>query len=197
MPSGYTSSIYEGENPTFKEFALKAARGMGAFIHQRDESLETGIRMREVDKHYPERLSKARVGLIKAQQMSTEDARIGAAREFQEERDHAYKNNERAARLEHDYRAMLMEVHEWHPPTPEHIGFKQFMVDQLTDSLNFDVHFIDEDAITQKSPEEYKADQIQRAERELKWATESYELEVKNTNGSNQWASDLIESLNG
>lgn len=43
MPTGYTSIIDDNENVTFKEYALRCARGFGALMHLRDESLDKEI----------------------------------------------------------------------------------------------------------------------------------------------------------
>lgn len=52
MPSGYTSDIYHGKDVTFKEFALKCARNFGALMHMRDESLDTPIRLKNLEDSY-------------------------------------------------------------------------------------------------------------------------------------------------
>ena len=41
MPTGYTAIIEEKPDLTFREFALKCARGMGACIMQRDEGMDS------------------------------------------------------------------------------------------------------------------------------------------------------------
>ena len=37
MPTGYTADIYEGNDVSFRDFALKCARAFGACIEQRDD----------------------------------------------------------------------------------------------------------------------------------------------------------------
>lgn len=52
MPSSYTSDIYCGKDVTLKDFALKCARNFGALTHMRDESLDTPIRLKNLEDSY-------------------------------------------------------------------------------------------------------------------------------------------------
>ncbi|MBS3155164.1 hypothetical protein J4404_01555, partial [Candidatus Woesearchaeota archaeon] len=73
MPTGYTYIIGE-KDITFKEFALRCARGFGALVEMRDDSLEARI----PNKFYPcsyhkEQIGEAQKQLDRVQNMSLKE----------------------------------------------------------------------------------------------------------------------------
>ena len=59
-------------------------------------------------------------------------------REYAEEENKIKEAIERNNDLEAKYRKMLVQVEGWQLPTPGHQNFKEFMVDQIKESIEFD-----------------------------------------------------------
>ena len=51
-----------------------------------------------------------------------------------------HKNVEKSAAIKTRYDAMESQVLAWEPPTPDHQGLKNFMLNQIVDSRKFDAY---------------------------------------------------------
>ena len=134
MPTGYTSDIKKGIS--FKTFALDCARAFGACIDMRDESKDTPIP--EAFKpftHCEERAKDIKEEIELLEIMDIKTATIKAKEEYKKEteRYRLYIND--ACELRTKYVAMLSKVDKWQPPTAEHDGLKDFMKEQIEQSM--------------------------------------------------------------
>lgn len=195
MPTGYTSKLYEGEDQTFPEFALACARAFGALILMRDDPPDAEIPDEFTPSTYHvDRLAEAEARL--AEVKGWDDARAerehrAAAQAFaQRDADERAKADARTAR----YEAMLAQVEEWSPPTTEHVGMKDFMRDQLTESIRFDSYSGPYGSVP-PTPEAYRADEIARAERDIRYHTKEHAKEVQRAAERSAWVAALRGSL--
>ena len=141
MPTGYTAPIYEGEEMTFEQFALRCARSFGALVSMRDEPIDAPIPDEfKVDAYYQKDYEEAKAAYENFIQNPPTDEELekSYARYVQKETDRAQKANEERALGRKRYEAMLTKVLKWEPPTPEHVNLKDFMIGQLKDSIDFD-----------------------------------------------------------
>lgn len=138
MPTGYTAPVADGKITELKDFAATCAREFMPFIHQRDEH-DSPLRMPEpLENSYYER--------------SLEEAKDEQAEwlSFTEEEKYAHwsdyfnrtekRNNEAIAeknRVEVRYRDMLAQVQSIDAPGNVQ-SFKDFLIDQLKESIDFD-----------------------------------------------------------
>lgn len=137
MPTGYTYAVAEGKMIEFSDFALSCARAFGALITMREEP--TGADIPEEftpdTKYHDEHIANdmKRMGQVQDMTLAEADtaalevhrAALASRAKYLADRD------AEAGRLN----AMLAKVRAWHPPTPDHVEMKKFMVDQLTISL--------------------------------------------------------------
>jgi hypothetical protein len=97
------------------------------------------------------------------------------------------------------YSAMLAKVATWVPPTPDHAGLKEFMVNQLAESIDFDCgSTYNEDAIEDAlNADEFHFwnEAVETAKRHIEYHTKGLSEEVERINGRNQWRLDLIKSV--
>jgi hypothetical protein len=196
MPTGYTARIAEGQ--TFEEFASTCARAFGALVTMRDEPMSAEL-PDEVpgDRGYAEGRARAAAAALAEfdartdEQHAADMARDRALLDESAERVRADKRRQRAA-----YEAMLARVGAWHPPTPEHVGLKTFMHEQIAESIRFDCS---EDYVTGAGPEvplsEWVASQRDRLVREVTRCHEHASEEAKRTAERNAWIKALKESL--
>jgi len=194
MPTGYTLDLYDGKDITFEEFALRCARAFGALISMRDEPIDAPIpeRFEPSDYHLKE-LEKAKKRLKEIKKWDEETAEQEAVRAYQEalkKREEFVKKNNLIRKR---YEDMLSKVQKWKPPTIEHVNLKQFMIQQLVESIEYDC-FIPE--MPQRlSGEEYKEQQIKKALSDIDYHEREYAEEVNRVYERNRWLLSLRESL--
>lgn len=199
MPTGYTSDIYHGKDVSFKDFVLTCARSRGALIHMRDEPLDSQIRKRDTSDSY-------HLKEIKKLNAAIEDfTNNPPTREMLEKEYHKKVNslleedrihNEQIKKLKDRYEKMLIDVKNWNPPTSEFHGLKQFMIEQLTTSIDGDCyewnsleHF--------PSMSDWVNDRLSNNDliEELEYHLSEYNKECKSAENANAWIDTLIASL--
>jgi len=196
MPTGYTQDIKDGI--AFSQFALGCARAFGACITMRDEPSggdKIPEELQPSDYHF-KALAEARETLATLESMTTMECGFKAAAE------HKNAEFQRLARikelddLRQKYEEMLVCAQAWTPPTAEHYPLKEFMVNQITESIKWDC-----DASFYQAPatvlsgadwlESAKAKAIEDiGYHKKKWAEEVQRTEQRNT-----WVRQLRESL--
>ena len=194
MPTGYTLDLFDGKDVTFEEFVLKCARAFGALIDMRDEPMDAPIPERlEPSDHHLKELEKAKRRLKEIRKWNEEKAEQEAERAYREalkEREEFIKKNKLIRKR---YEDMLSKVQKWKPPTIEHVNLKQFMIQQLVESIEYDC-FIPE--MPQRlSGEEYKEQQIKKALSDIDYHEREYAEEVNRVYERNKWLLSLRESL--
>lgn len=196
MPTGYTYPIHDGENISFTDFALLCSRAMSAAIMQRDEPLSVPIKGEYVvDSYYYENVGKAQAAVEAAENLGLIDAEIAAAERFEQAVARYEESKEKVVALEARYQAMLDQVKDWEPPTEEHVGLKDFMIEQLQGSIDFDCNTSYLSEPERMDGDKYKAQELKYAEDHLKYAKESLANAIELTRGRNKWVADLKESL--
>lgn len=189
MPTGYTAKLIEN-GQSFNEFVMLCARNFGACITMRDEPL--GAEIPEKFDYNDKRLKKNKAKLQKLKSMSDEEKfeygnklksdRISSLREI------IQKCEEENKRIDD----MLRQVKSWVPPTEDHYGLKNFMVQQLNVSRN-EPHFYKKELVEaeKKSEMQYYTDDLEL----IKYHTAESQKESTRTNGRNVWIKRLRESL--
>lgn len=147
MPSGYTAKIYEGKPQTTKEFLTHIARGMGAYIMQRDESMDEPPKARQVPPWYQEWVDESVERIRELTSMSDE----GKQAAFENAKAEAQKSYEdsvvqyEAMKARYDDAIAKVEALDWPTDEPGVVGefftgYKKFVMEQLNESREFDCH---------------------------------------------------------
>lgn len=193
MPTGYTVAFTE-RDVTFREYALTCARAFGACIMQREESLSEPPKHREVSEYYQESIDHDMREIARFLSLSREQqiAEMDAAAE----EDRRYRREARAAALalEVRLRATLGQVSAWQPPTPAHEKYKEFMIEQINSTLEFDCaprDYRDPEKVTATSPEEHLA----KLKSNLDYSIRSRDEERERCRAANAWIDALYASL--
>lgn len=197
MPTGYTAILGERDDVTFREFCLRCARAMGACIMQRDDPLDQLPLVDEVPSDYHEKaLSTAREQLALYENMTLEQAQIEQLRILNKRRGEQNEVNSDRKVLGDRYRGMLAQVKAWEPPTSNHQGFKNFMLDQLRESIKFDCGSAgdshEEEPI---SPAKWLQSEQSKAQNNCDYHIKHEREERERIAGRNRWKRDLIASL--
>ena len=194
MPSGYTSDIADGKDVSFNDFALKCARAFGACIEQRDDNANDKPKLIErnnEDNYHLEELEKAKMWKSPTKE------------EFDDyvTKQSAYYNEQidKRNKLKIRYQQMLDKANAWNPPTKGHTGLKQFMIDQLSESLKNDCkpdYYESElSKIESYTYEDVVSDMRDSNKRDIEYHTEQLKKDNKRVEGCNEWISALYKSL--
>lgn len=192
MATGYTYNIKDGIS--FEKFVMQCARAFGACIDMRDEPLGKEIPDKfPTSSYHLNALNEAKLELDRFEETQTEEWEKKAI-EYNEARLQEY--NERVAenkRVKESYEFMLEKVRAWNPPTTEHQGLKDFMIQQITASIKWYIYEPEkEEEVTGQRLKEIKYDCITH---DIKYHTREHEKEVERTSGRNEWIEQLRESL--
>lgn len=200
MPTSYTAPLYEGEDITFEQFALRAARAMGPTILLRDSPIDVEPTEQNVlGSDYEEtRLTELLAERERYREMGDEEA----ADDWQESFVAAtrYLADFRAKResLRERYDEMVERVEAWTPPTDDHVALKDFMLSQLRESIEFDTGGSYEPELpTPVTGAEHRAAKIDRLDREVERARASVAESAERNQWRQKWVRDLRESLSG
>lgn len=199
MPTGYTAAIYEEKDVEFRDFALKCARAFGPLWGLRDTPNAAIPESFDVPDYYLARVEKAEKELVAARNLSLEDAARQAKDLYDERIEHARAGIERAERIRRNYEDMLAQVEAWVPPTEEHQELKNFMKEQLVDSIKADTDtsyytkVLENSSI--ESAEEYKDMSIKIAEDSVVTYKRVLEEQIELAKFQNSWVSGLLDSL--
>jgi hypothetical protein len=198
MPTGYTAPIADGM--TFEQFALGCARAFGALVTMRDEPNDAPIPERfEPSDYHQKKLQETQAELDRINAMSavelTECAFADHRAEVQTCNDYIAKE----AALLGKYEAMLAKVNAWAPPTSDHVGMKDFMVEQITSSIKFDCGSTywhkQIAALGDPTPDAWKSKRIAKLQRDLAYHEDEHRKEVERAHMRTQWIKALRDSL--
>ena len=199
MPTGYTADIYEGKDVTFEDFAMNCSRAFGALISLRDEPNASITDEFKVDKYCYNAVEEAKSKLAKVEALTLNEAAERASKDYTETIKSYESAIERSKNIVKKYNDMLQKVNDWEPPTSEHFGLKQFMVEQLESSIEADsmLNYYENALanLTALSAEEYKEKEIENAKVSLKYAEENLARELETTKSRTEWVTALRNSL--
>lgn len=192
MPTGYTAAIADGIN--FQQFVLQCARAFGALIEMRDEPMDAKIpdHFEESDYHRSAiELGERRLAELQA--MTQQQAEEASLRAYLDANESAKKRQHEIDDLRNKYNAMLVQVVKWEPPTSEHAGLKDFMLEQIRNSIKFDCHTVE--VPIKKDGATWLRSMIECEKRSIDYHRKEAQNEAKRTQERNAWVKSLRESL--
>ena len=194
MPTGYTADLVE-KGQTFREFALTCARAFGACIMQRDDPLNQPPQRQEPSDYHIKEIAKAKSLLSELSAMDAEQ-RFAYGEALRNEAVAAAESYQQKE-LEQDKRLAEMTAHvnAWTPPTADHVGLKDFMLDQIKISRkgNWYAKYVKE--AVEKAPADYFAEALDNAKRDIEYHTKEHAEEVSRNDERNEWIEKLYSSL--
>lgn len=147
-------------------------------------------------------LEKAYKRLAKAKSLSRKETDAASRKEHARLVKHDKEYIAEAAVTRTNYEAMLERVYAWEPPTEEHVGLKKFMVEQLATSIEFDCggdywenHLAKLVKDGPLSGDAWKAQEIEKANRDIEYHTEEMTKDKKRHETNTAWIQALIKSL--
>ena len=191
MPTGYTTDIYNGKDVSFRDFALTCARQFGACIMQRDDPADEKPKIMPEESYHTEKLKN--LGEFKK---PTEAEFESYVKETIADYEKSIKEKNE---LKKRYSDILEEAKNWQPPTKEHERLKAFMIEQLTESKQWDCggSFFESElaSLSAMTYEDYAAEKLTEHNRSIEYHKEYEAKDLNNVKQRNKWITDLYNSL--
>lgn len=196
MPTGYTSYIEDGKINNAKDFIMLCARAFGATIMMRDESLDAPIPEFKPSTYHLEQLEKAKQRLEEFKNMTNEQLQQEIDDNYNKEMEYRKQAIKEKLELKEKYLNVLNDIYAWKEPTPEHRKLKEFAIDQIKDSMQWDcsTEYYEQEYI-KPTLEESRKLQIETALKDIKYYTKQNQEEIERTNERNLWVKQLRESF--
>lgn len=191
MPTSYTSVLADG-CVTFEQFASRCARN---FVSYRDDPLGLALPDKiEADAYYLATLREAMCTHDALMNLPKREHAARARAEYVEQTNRAADWVSEKVRLLATYEGMLRHIDAWEPPTADHAGLKEFMRQQVTESIRFDCDTLNwmPKKLTGK---QWYAKAMQEAEKHLEDAAQRYVDAQSRARANTVWVEQLRESL--
>jgi len=196
MPTGYTAAIADGIS--FNDFIMKCARAMGACIMMRDESVDAEIPQKfEPSDYHKKALETTSLELKSLDGMTKKKATELAGQDYKKEVADIQKAIEKKNELKIKYKVMLIQIRGWNPPTPDHVGLKDFMIQQIESSIDYDCDntFWLKRKPVLLSPQEWIGKKRTALLKNLDYHNEQNLQEIERTESRTAWVKALRKSL--
>jgi hypothetical protein len=192
MPTGYTSRIKDGI--TFEQFIMSCARAFGALVTMRDDSSDAVIPDKfEPSDYYIKGLKKANAELSKFKALNEDDYKLNANVEYVESLNEYERSKKEHIDLYNAYDSMLIQVESWNPPSNDHVELKNFMIQQIRDSIKFDCYEIDIPVL--KTGVQWANERLKSILWDINYHTEYNREEIQRVDDRNKWIRQLRESI--
>lgn len=195
MPTGYTAAVADGTITTLKDFAEACFRGMGVCVTMRDEPSDVPVpESFQVSTYHADKVAnykKQLVGFVTTPEHELREYYAAAVKKETEQLDIQVKQNTSIYKRYSDMRDLVYKLKPENAPAGLDLhGFKEFMLDQLKTSINFDVSTV---GAERELPEYmlqfdtwYAHMLIELAEK-IRHHRECHDKEVKKTHERNEW----------
>jgi hypothetical protein len=204
MPTGYTAGIIDGKITTFEQFATQCSRAFGATIHMRDNPLDSPYEPRTPSQYYVNSLQSQREKLEETKTMTDEaivqdfETLLKDSLEYHERELEKTKVN--LGRLN----SIMEAAKSWVPPTEDHEGVRDYMIDQLEITIKADgdpSYHVNKIVQAKKELEEgidpkvYREEKIKEIEDRISYYEGEVQKELERCKQSNDWMDKFLESI--
>lgn len=200
MPSYYTADINEGKDISFQEFALKCARAYGAFVHMRDEPLNTTLSRPTLSDYHTNEIKNIENEFALFLKSSTEQRKKMFEIEMEKEEAYYLREIEKEKQIKNKYLTLINDVKAYKPQSTELKEFKNFMFDQLIDGMKYDCS--NEDwynksiqSLKEETFETWEEERMNLYNSKLGYQKEALKKEKKSIDLANKWIDELYKSL--
>ncbi len=204
MPTGYTAGIIDGKITTFEQFATQCSRAFGATIHMRDNPLDSPYEPRTPSEYYVNSLQSQREKLEEMKTMTDE----AIVQDFVNLLNDSLKYHERELEKTKVNLGRLNSIMEsaksWVPPTEDHEGVRDYMIDQLEITIKADgdpSYHVNKIVQAKKELEEgidpkvYREEKIKEIEDRISYYGAEVQKELERCKQSNDWMDKFLESI--
>lgn len=198
MSTGYTASVSDGTVTELPEFAMQCARAFGALVMMRDMPLSAPVpdRFEASTSYHDGVLAAARKRLDELDALSADEI-AAAATIAQAERERSHESYLADKRIRKGrYEAMIEKVRDWTQPTPDHEPLRDFMIEQVNQSIDFDCSVGPwSNKPETLTPAAWLGAEVEKAQRDIAYHEKARAEEIERTESRNKWLADLRASL--
>lgn len=196
MPTGYTHKLMES-GQTFPDFVMSCARAFGALIEARDAPSDAPIPEKFEPSNYSVKaLAKAERDLSRLSRMNANQRLAFGHRAKRKAVATRKKWAEQHRKEDERLEAMERAVKAWTPPSPDHVGLRDFMLEQIKISKNGADYWTGLTAQQEaKEPMQFFTDALAEAARRIGYYREEIAKEKERVDGRNRWVKQLRASL--
>ena len=204
MPTGYTAGIIDGEITTFEQFATQCSRAFGATIHMRDNPLDSPYEPRTPSEYYVNSLQSQREKLEETKTM-TDEAIVQDFETLLKDSLEYYERELEKTKVNLGRLNSIMEsAKSWVPPTEDHEGVRDYMIDQLEITIKADgdpSYHVNKIVQAKKELEEgidpkvYREEKIKEIEDRISYYEGEVQKELERCKQSNDWMDKFLESI--
>jgi hypothetical protein len=194
MPTGYTAVIEERDDVTFEEFTMRCARAFGACISMKEDSLNAEIPKELVPSDYHIK-EVERIESERQKMFTTEEAEAHAQADYEKQKEFADSYLKKEKWNAAKYKKLLAKVRAWEPPTPDHVGLKEFMIDQIRISMPKEPYGEYLTKPTKLTGVQWLENRNIQLRKGLEYHKKKYAEECERTAGRNLWLKQLRKSL--
>ena len=197
MATGCTYKVRNGEVSSFKDFAMQCSRAMGVAIHMRDESSDAPLRHQVVGTHHDDKMKELGAEITRISSLSADQRQAEADALAIETASRKESRQREAVEGDRRYRMMLAFVNDWAPPTAEHAGFKEFMTNQLQQSIDWDAPTGEAGAaaVSREDGETWYWRRLGELAKEVSYHKKALLEEQQRVASANAWIDALVASL--
>lgn len=177
---------------------MNCARAFGACVELREEP-GGGERIPEsfeASDYHAKAVEQARSELAALDHMTPDQCERSAAKAYDDAEMNRVMRLKELADKKAAYEAMLAKVHEWVPPTDEHTGLRDFMAQQIIESIRFDCggdHYAK--PTVRMSGADWAAHRRASLTRDVEYHAKHYAEDVEQAQGRTEWVKALRASL--
>lgn len=195
MPTGYTAKVEDGTVTELRDYMLICARAFGALISMRDDPMDAPIpeKLEPSTDYYDEQIAALTKEISRLSAMTADEA-LTASLAANDETRRLHREYEAADQLRLDrHLAMAEKVKAWEPPSPEHVEYKAFMLQQLEVSSRW--LGTKRELPPMPIGEQWRHERLADLAENLARAHKSRAEEIERTAGRQKWLDDLRGAL--
>ncbi len=199
MPTGYTAKLMEN-GQSFNDFIMNCARAMGACITMRDDSSDAEIPNEFKPSKYAAKSVKKDQKKLDALLAIKDKGKVAYALNVLNGKiDHYEKYKKSHAEEDARLESMQRQVTAWRPPSDDHDGLKDFMLQQISVSKNNSNGFADGEIAKiearKADPLGYFEELIITARSDMRRSKEYLAEDVERCKSRTEWIQQLRKSL--
>jgi len=203
MPTGYTEGILNGKINTFPEFAKTCMRAFGATIHLRDDSLDKEYEPRIPSDYYLSSIKECEENILKFENLSDDELSSQILLDLNNNKKYYERSIKEKKENLKKLNSMLGEAMKFVPPTEDHVGIKDYMIDQIEQTIKHDcdVYYAQKglkDIIKQIKNfniKEIRSSRLKDYKLDLENSRTRYNQEIERCDDANRWAYNLLKSI--
>jgi len=193
MPTGYTSGVQNGKITTFEQYAIGCMRAF--LVDMKESGLSDPIEAIEPSDYHSKEFWRCSNQLADIRDMTDEQIELALKAETElAEKEIADRKAGKTRELER-YSAMMSIAKSYIAPTKEHSKFRQFMIEQLGDSIEHDCRMTELIYPKAKTPAEWREGRIEYLMREMSYHYEKNLEEIKHCAERNEWVLQAMQSI--